>query len=392
MPNSIFPKPIYLGAATRSPIGKFGGSLKRFSAGQLAALTLSAARERAAGAPPADFVFMGHARQAGARPNPARQATCFGGLPETVPAVTVNQACASGLASIIAGCEKMALGRADSVWAGGVESMSNTPYFLMDARWGQRLGHGKIEDGMHRDGFFCPMADMVMGATVEFHLARPLRIGREEQDAYALRSQQRAEAAWKEGAFNGEVFSIPEEGKLPGLKDDEHRRGDSTQEKLGRLPPVFDPKSGTVTAGNASGITDGAAWVHLSTQKSDHAQVEVLDYESIALDPKLMGLGPVASTQVLLKRQGLAVGDLEAVELNEAFAAQVIACQRELAIPEERLNARGGAIALGHPIGATGTRITVTLVHQLKGKQGALGVATLCVSGGQGVALLLRAL
>lgn len=391
-PKSVFPKAIYLGAATRSPIGKFGGTLKRFTAPELAAITLKEALKRAPEAATPDVVFLGHARQAGAGPNPARQALIGAGLDQSIPAMTLNQACASGLSAIITAVDKIALGRAKSVWAGGVESMSNTPYFLMQARWGQRMGHGQVIDGMSKDGFFCPMSEMLMGETVEKFLVPEFQISRTEQDAFAAQSQAKAAAAWKQGLFNKETFEIPAEGKNPALKDDEHRREDSTADKLAKLPPVFDPKAGTVTAGNSSGITDGAAFVHLSDTPSTHAQAEILDYEIVALDPRRMGLGPVPSTQKLLARHGLQVNDLEAVEINEAFAAQVIACQRTLKVPENKLNVRGGAIAIGHPIGATGARITTTLVHALAGKSGALGVATLCVSGGMGVALLVRSL
>ncbi len=386
-----------MGAATRTPIGKFGGSLKRFPAGELAALALKetiarvnqASGEQEASAP--DWVFLGHARQAGARPNPARQATVFSGLAETVPAITFNQACASGMASVIAGAEKLALGRARTVYAGGVESMSNTPYYLMQGRWGLRMGNSEMVDGMTQDGFLCPMANMLMGATVDTYLARELGISRKEQDEYALLSQQRAEKAWKEGLFAAEVFAVAGDSKSPGLAEDEHRRPQTTIESLSKLPPVFD-STGSVTAGNASGVTDGAAFLHLTAHRLPSSEVELLDHETIALDPRRMGLGPVEATRRLLARQGLSVNDLEAVELNEAFAAQVLACNRELRIPLERLNARGGAIAIGHPIGATGARILVTLSHILRGKPGALGLATLCVSGGQGVAILVRAL
>lgn len=383
-------RPIYLAAPLRTPIGRFGGSLTSLTAPKLAATCLKAAVAKSA--LPADIVFMGHARQAGAGPNPARQATVFAGLGENTPAITVNQACASGLASIIAAAEKIAVGRAVNVWAGGVESMSNTPFLLPAARWGMKFGNQTVVDGMHQDGFFCPMAGMVMGATVDEFLAKELGISRSEQDEYSFESQQRASAAWASGKFNSEVSAIPAEGKFPGLAKDEHLRAETTLAKLGALPPVFDPKTGTVTAGNSSGITDGAAWVHVSGEKHALAVAEVLDYEIVALDPKRMGIGPIAATENLLKRRKLRVDDLEAVELNEAFAAQVIACQRQLKIPSEKLNAWGGAIALGHPIGATGTRITVTLLSRLLGKPGALGLATLCVSGGQGVALLVRSL
>jgi acetyl-CoA C-acetyltransferase len=368
--------------------------LKRFSAPELATLCLKESLRRASisAETTADLVVLGHARQAGARPNPARQAALFSGLPDTVPAITLNQACASGLASVILGAEKIALGRARTVFAGGVESMSNTPYYLMEGRWGLRMGHGEVVDGMTRDGFHCPMADMLMGATVDTYLARESGISRQEQDSYALLSQQRAEHSWKNGLFSAETFAIPGEGKLPGLTEDEHRRGSTTMESLAKLPPVFDRENGTVTAGNSSGITDGAAFVRLGSDRDPGMEAELLDYEMVGLDPRRMGLGPIEATRRLLARQGLRVEDLEAVELNEAFAAQVLACNRELGIPEDRLNVRGGAIAIGHPIGATGTRILVTLTHILKGKPGSLGVATLCVSGGQGFAVLLRSL
>lgn len=387
-----------MGASSRTPIGKFGGSLMRFPAGELAALSLKETVRRvneggglSSGVAP-DWVFLGHARQAGARPNPARQAVLFSGLPESVPAITFNQACASGMAAILAGAEKIALGRATSVFAGGVESMSNTPYYLMQGRWGLRMGNSEMVDGMTQDGFQCPMAGMLMGATVETYLAKELGITRLDQDEYALLSQSRADQAWKAGLFSAETFVIPGDGKNPSLAEDEHRRGQTTLESLGKLPPVFDKTSGTVTAGNSSGVTDGAAFFHLSQERIASSEVELLDYEVVALDPRRMGLGPVESTRRLLGRHGLQVSDLDAVELNEAFAAQVIACNRELRIPSDRLNIRGGAIALGHPIGATGARILVTLTHILKGKTGSLGLATLCVSGGQGVAILVRSL
>lgn len=390
MPHSTLPQPVYLGAATRTPIGKFGGALKRFSAGELAALALQEAVRRAPQAQAADFVFLGHGRQAGQGPNTARQALCFAGLPVEVPAMTINQACASGLAAILAGVEKLTLKRANSVWAGGVESMSNTPYMLPQARWGYRMGNAPLLDGMTRDGFFCPMSKMLMGETVENFLVPEFQVSRAEQDAYALRSQKNADAAWKSGAFKAETFEIPADGKQVGLSEDEHRRGDTTPESLAKLAPVFSP-TGTITAGNSSGITDGAAWVHLSRDKGPHAQLEILDYETTALDPRRMGVGPVPALQNIFARQKLTVNDIEAFELNEAFAAQVIACQRTLKIPEEKLNSRGGGISIGHPIGATGARITVTLAHRLSDKPGALGVATLCVSGGLGVAMLVRA-
>ena len=395
--QSAFPKAIYLGSSTRTPIGKFGGALKRFPAGELAALALKEAVRRVKSvdgdvASNPDWIFLGQARQAGARPNPARQATLFSGLSESIPAITFNQACASGMASIFSAAEKIALGRAKSAYAGGVESMSNTPYFLMQGRWGLRMGNTEIIDGMTQDGFMCPMANMLMGATVDTYLAKELGISRREQDEFALHSQQKADLAWKNGLFNHETFEILGDEKNPGLKDDEHRRAQTTLDSLAKLPPVFDKNTGTVTAGNASGVTDGAAFFHVTSDRLQSSELELLDFETVALDPRRMGLGPVASTLNLLKRNGLTVADIDAFEMNEAFAAQVIACNRELKIPYEKINLRGGAIALGHPIGATGARILVTLSNVLKGKTGALGIATLCVSGGQGVAVLVRSL
>lgn len=389
-PSSAFPKAIYLGACTRTPIGKFGGSLKHLSAPQLAGICLQEARSRVSEVSSVDFVIMGHARQAGCGPNPARQASVNAGLDQSTPAITVNQACASGLAAIINAAEKIACNKASSIWAGGVESMSNTPYLAMNARWGQRLGHSQLIDGMNQDGFFCPIAGQVMGATVEDNLVPEFKISRSAQDEFALQSQQKATDAQNNNLFDTEICKIPDTKKIPGLKIDEHVRPQSTLEKLVKLPAVFNPDSGTISAGNASGITDGAAFVHVSDKKQSHHTLELVDYECVALDPKLMGLGPVAATQNLLKRHNLSVKDLDAVELNEAFAAQVLACQATLKIPENKLNIRGGSIALGHPIGATGTRIIVTLAHILAGKTGALGLATLCVSGGQGVTVLVK--
>lgn len=390
---SNFPRPLFLSAATRSPIGKFGGSLKRFTAPQLAALTLKEAQRRSQidGLP--DFVILGQARQAGAGPNTARQATIFSGFPNTVPALTVNQACASGMTAIFAACEKIASGRAHNIWAGGVESMSNTPYLLTEARWGKKLGHSELVDAMYKDGLFCPMAQMIMGETVQNFIADEQNISRADQDAFALSSQQKAAIAWKAGDFKDETFAIAAEGKAPGLARDEHMREDSSLESLAKLPGVFAKDGqGSITAGNSSGIVDGAAFVHVSDQRHPTALVEILDFETVALDPEHMGLGPIPATQALLKRQGLTVSDIEAFEFNEAFAAQVLASARTLQVPMEKINMRGGAIAIGHPIGASGARITVTLAHILKSKPGALGLATLCVSGGLGAAILIRSL
>lgn len=383
--------PIYLGAATRTPIGRFGGSLKQLTAVELASLTLTEAMKRAPQAKTPDWVILGHARQAGCGPNTARQVALFSGLSEKTPAMTINLACASGLISVITAVEKILLGQAQSIWAGGTESMSNTPYILHKARWGNRMGNLDLLDGMIKDGFHCPMADMLMGETVERYLVKELSISRHEQDQFALESQRRADSAWKLGEFSDETFIIHDKKKNFSLTGDENRKGSTSFDNLSKLRPVFDTQNGTITAGNSSGITDGAAFVHVASEKAEHTLAEVIDYEVIALDPKKMGLGPVESVQNLLKRNHLSIHDIETIELNEAFAAQVLACQRYLHIPHEKLNPKGGSIALGHPIGATGTRILTTLMHTLKNRTGTLGIATLCVSGGHGVSILIRA-
>jgi acetyl-CoA C-acetyltransferase len=402
--GSLAAKKIYLSAATRTPIGRFGGSLRQFSAPQLATLTLKEAMRRVPSRQQPDWVILGHARQAGAGPNPARQVAIFSGLSAQTPAMTVNLACASGLMAVITAVEKIATGRAKSIWAGGTESMSNTPYLLPQIRWGmnqKRGGRGQglqILDAMVQDGFHCPMADMLMGETVEKFLAQELHITRAEQDYFAFESQKKAQIAWQSGTFSAETFEIPLESDLPSafvFKEDEHRKDPFTLaslEALAKLPPVFDSKQGSITAGNSSGITDGAAIIHVSSERDEATLAEIIDYEVIALDPKTMGLGPVDAIRTLLNRQKLNFSQIHSVEINEAFAAQVLACQKKLNIPPEKLNPRGGAIALGHPIGATGARILTTLLHTLKEVPGALGIASLCVSGGHGVAILVRSI
>ncbi len=386
-------KPLFINTALRTPIGKFGGSLLPLSAGELAAACLkeTVSKNQSATKAPIDFVLMGHARQAGCGPNTARQASIFSGLPDTTPATTVNHACASGMVAVIHACEKILLGRAQKIFAGGVESMSNTPYLSLQTRWGHKMGNMPFEDGMYRDGFHCPMADMVMGATVENFIVPLKKITREEQDKFSLRSQQKAAAAEKSGYFTDERIVLKHSKLKAPFSSDEHARPQSTIESLQKLPPVFDSKNGTITAGNASGITDGAAFLEISSEQFPHSLAEILDWEYAALDPKLMGLGPVPVIERLLKRHNLQTQDIDVFEINEAFAAQAIACQKELKIHDDQLNPLGGAIALGHPIGCTGARILCTLTHQLKrlGK-GKIGIASLCVSGGQGVGVLLR--
>ncbi|HVF49550.1 MAG TPA: thiolase family protein [Pyrinomonadaceae bacterium] len=393
-------KDVYLVGSVRTPIGRFGGALVEVSAAELGA---AAAREslRRAGVEGGDVqdVFFGSARQAGAGPNVARQIAFRAGVPETVPATTINQACGSGLKSIILAAQEIMLGRARAVLAGGVESMSRVPYYAEGARFGMRMGNAELVDGMYRDGFLDPLSGLVMGETAE-NLARRYEISRDEQDAYALRTQQRAAAAIDGGRFDAEIVSLQlparKRGETVSFARDEHPRADTSPESLRKLPPVF-AKDGTVTAGNSSGITDGAAAVVLMSEDALRAsrggtepQARIVDYEFAGVAPEIMGIGPVPAIRALLERQKLKLDDIELVELNEAFAAQVIACDRELGFDAERLNVNGGAIALGHPIGCTGVRITVTLLHEMHRRGARRGLATLCISGGMGIALLVE--
>ncbi|HEV7844187.1 MAG TPA: acetyl-CoA C-acetyltransferase [Pyrinomonadaceae bacterium] len=388
---------VYLVGSARTPIGRFGGTLASWTAADMG---VAAAREslKRAQLSPAQIQesIWGSARQAGGGPNVARQITYRTGAPETVPAYTVNQACGSGLKAIILAAQEIMLGRARAVLTGGTESMSRVPFYAEGARWGMRMGNTELVDGMYRDGFNDPLSKLVMGETAE-NLARRYEISRGEQDAYALRSQQRAEAAINAGRLDDEVFPLEikgRKGEMTLFARDEHYRAGSTIESLGKLPPVFSA-DGTVTAGNSSGITDGAAAVVLMSEEAlkeagAQAEARIVDYEITGVAPEIMGIGPVPAVRALLDRQKLTLAEIDLIELNEAFAAQVIACDRELGFDAQRLNVNGGAIALGHPIGCTGVRITVTLLHEMKKRGARRGLATLCVSGGMGLALLIE--
>jgi acetyl-CoA C-acetyltransferase len=388
---------IYLTGAVRTPIGRFGGTLSAWSAADLG---VAVAREslRRAGVDPQrvkDSIW-GCARQAGGGPNVARQITYRAEIPETIPAFTVNQACGSGLRAIILAAEEIMLGRADVVLAGGTESMSRVPYFAEGVRWGTRMGNVQLTDGMYRDGFNDPLSGLVMGETAE-NLARAYEISRDKQDQYALLSQQRAETAINEGRFAAEIVPLEIKGRkneTTTFARDEHCRFGTRLEDLAKLPPVF-AGNGTVTAGNSSGITDGASALVVMneaalTESGATPQARLVDYEIVGVKPEIMGIGPVPAVRQLLSRQNLSLDQIDLIELNEAFAAQVIACERDLQLDRERLNVNGGAIALGHPIGCTGVRITTTLIHELNRRSARFGLATLCVSGGMGLALLLE--
>jgi len=372
--------------ALRTPIGKYLGGLSSLSVADLGAAVV---KPLLLGLDVAvDEVILGCARQAGQGPNPARQIAIRAGIPETVPAHTVNMACGSGLKSIAMGLDLIRLGRAQAIVAGGVESMSQVPFLLKRMRTGYRLGHGKLLDDMYEDGFHCRLADQLMGATAET-LAEKYAIPRDVQDGFALESQQKAGQAVAAGAFDAEIVPVQVDAKNLVGKD-EQPRPDTTMEQLAKLRPVF-KENGTVHAGNSSGITDGAAATLLVAESlvaklglEPLAFIE--EYESAGVDPRIMGIAPVPATKKLLARTGRKLEDFDLVELNEAFAAQVLACLKELPIDPDRLNVNGGAIALGHPIGCTGARIVVTLLHAMAKRRAKRGLATLCISGGLGMA------
>jgi acetyl-CoA C-acetyltransferase len=400
---------IVLAAPVRTPIGKFGGALAALTAADLGTAAAAAALSRAglaAGradlAALVDQVIFGHARQAGGGPNTARQIAHRAGVPDDRPAFTVNQACGSGLQAVLCAARAIRLGEARVVLAGGTESMSNTPYLLPRARWGYRLGHAEIVDGMYRDGFDDPLSGLIMGETAE-ELAIEAGVDRGAADAYAVRSQERCARARAACRFAAEIVPVEVAGKKGAgsgkpitMDRDEHPRDGVTLEGLARMTPVF-RQGGTVTAANASGITDGAAALIVASRQAAAelglpVAARLLDWEVVGVEPRIMGIGPVPAVRRLLARTGRTLDDVDAIELNEAFASQVLACLSGLDLPADcaRVNPDGGAIALGHPIGATGARILVTLLHGLAARQQRRGIATLCVSGGMGLAALVE--
>ncbi|HTR96312.1 MAG TPA: thiolase family protein [Candidatus Acidoferrales bacterium] len=389
---------VLLAGAVRTPIGRFGGGLAPSSAAALGGIAAAAALGRAGvAAGHVDEVIVGHARQAGNGPNLARQVGRRAGLPDRVPAFTINKACASGLQAIVSGAQSVRLGDADVVLAGGSEHMSSIPFLATHLRWGQKLGDAPLVDAMYRDGYLCPLCDQLMGETSET-LATEYAISREEQDRYAVRSHERAARAWASGALASEVVAVGvgEGRRAATVERDEHFRSDASLAGMAKLKPVF-RKDGSITAGNASAITDGAAAIVVlsesaATRLGATPQAALLGAVSVGVDPARMGLGPVPAVRTLLERHHLTLADVDLIELNEAFASQVLACDRELEFDPERLNVNGGGIALGHPTGCSGTRIVVALVHELARRGGRRGIATLCVSGGQGMAVLIERL
>ncbi len=387
---------VFIVGAARTPIGTFGGSLTEVPAPRLAATAIAAALERAGVRPDqVDEVIMGNVLSAGLGMNPARQASLAAGIPDSVPATTVNKVCGSGLKAVALGAQAIMLGDADLVVAGGMENMSAAPYLLPRARFGYRMGHGELLDHMIKDGLWCALEQCHMGNTAE-NVAREFEISRDDQDRFAYESHMKAARAWEEGRFREEVVpvEVPSRSGPTVVERDEHFRPDTTLDRLARLRPAFE-NGGSVTAGNASGINDGAAAVVLaSRRKAQELGLEPLAavraYASAGVPPRIMGIGPVPAVRRALARAGLDLRDIDLIEANEAFAAQSLAVGRELGWDWERVNVNGGAIALGHPIGASGARILVTLLYEMRRRQARRGLATLCIGGGQGIAMIVE--
>jgi acetyl-CoA C-acetyltransferase len=386
-------------SACRTPIGSFGGSLKDLSAADLGAIVIREAIARA-GVAPGDVgdVIMGCVLQAGAGMNVARQASLKAGLPVDVPAETVNRVCGSGLAAVVHAVEAVKAGYVDLLVAGGTESMSNAPFLMKGARWGYRMGNAELVDSMLAEGLTCAIKGCHMGTTAE-EIVKRFNVSREDQDAFAAESQRRAEQALASGVFNDEIVAveIPQKKGAPvKVTRDEYPRAGTTVEKLAALRPAF-AKEGTVTAGNASGINDGAAALVVAAEEraaklSTRPLARILSYCTTGVDPMIMGMGPVEALRKAADRAGLPLQDLDLFELNEAFASQSLAVVRELSLDPAKVNVHGGAIALGHPIGASGARILTTLVHALRARGGGRGAAALCVGGGMGTAMIVEAM
>jgi acetyl-CoA C-acetyltransferase len=389
-------EPVIAGAV-RTPIGSFVGALSSVPATRLGAIVVAEAVRRA-GIDPArvDEVLMGNVLSAGLGQNPARQAALDAGLPEAVPATTVNKVCGSGLKAVALAAQAIRAGDASVVVAGGMENMSAAPHLLPGSREGHRMGDAALVDSMIRDGLWCAMCDAHMGVTAE-NVAVEYEIGREDQDVYALTSQQRAARALREDVFRAETVpvSVPRRrGKAVVVDKDEFPRPDTTLEGLAKLRPAF-KGAGTVTAGTSSGLNDGAAAMVVMSAEAAREQgvtpmAAIRGYASAGVAPRVMGLGPVEAVPAALARAGVTLDEVDVIELNEAFAAQSLAVARRLGLDHERVNVHGGAIALGHPIGASGARILTTLLHEMGRREARLGLAALCIGGGQGIAMVVE--
>jgi acetyl-CoA C-acetyltransferase len=384
-------------SACRTPIGAFGGALKDLSAVDLGAIVVREAIARA-GVKPSDVgdVVLGCVLQAGNGMNVARQAALKAGLPVETPGETVNRVCGSGMQAVVHAVEAIRVGYVDTMVAGGTESMSNAPYLLKGARWGYRMGHAEAIDSMLHEGLTCAIAACHMGVTAE-EVASRYNVSRPDQDAFAAESQQRAVRAIAAGHFKEEIVPVPvpqRKGEAVIVDTDEYPRAGTTADTLAALKPVF-RKEGSVTAGNASGINDGAAALVVTTgakalQLGRKPLARILSYVSIGVDPKVMGMGPVPAVRKVLERAGLKMSDVGLFELNEAFAAQSVAVARELGVDGAKVNVNGGAIALGHPIGASGARVLTTLLYALRARKLRYGVASLCIGGGMGIAMAMQ--
>jgi acetyl-CoA C-acetyltransferase len=386
-------------SACRTPIGSFGGALKDLSAADLGAVVIREAIARAGvDAKAIGDVVMGCVLQAGAGMNVARQAAIKAGVPAEVPAETVNRVCGSGLQAVVHAVEAVKAGYIDLMLAGGTESMSNAPYLLKGARWGYRMGNVEVIDSMLQEGLMCAICGCHMGMTAE-EIVRRFGISRGDQDAFAAESQRRAEAAVNSGVFDREIVpvEVPQRKGAPvKVTRDEYPRAGTTVEKLAALKPAFD-REGSVTAGNASGINDGAAALVVATERKARdlgrqPLAKIVSYCTTGIDPRIMGMGPVEAMRKAAGRAGIELQDLDLIELNEAFASQSLAVVRELGLDPSKVNVHGGAIALGHPIGASGARILTTLVHALRARGGGRGAASLCVGGGMGTAMIVEAI
>ncbi len=378
----------------RTPIGKFLGSFAETTTVELGTIAAVEAMRRSGVAPEQiDQTIMGHARQAGNGPNTGRQVSIRAGVPQEVSGYNVNIACGSGMKAVQLGAQQIALGDSDVVLAGGMENMTRVPFLLPDMRLGHRIGNTEVVDAMYRDGLLDPLCDLIMGETAE-NLVDRYDLTREEQDAFALESQQKAAAAAERRGDEMLPVEVRHGKDTRTVAGDEHPRPDTTMESLAKLPPVF-REGGSVTAGNSSGLTDGAAAMVLMDE--ERARVEgrtplarIIGWSWAGVPPEIMGIGPVPATQKVLERTGLTMADIDLIEINEAFAAQVIACERELKFDRDKVNVRGGGISIGHPIGMSGARIILSLVYEMRHAGAALGLATLCISGGQGLAVVLE--
>lgn len=390
---------IVIASAVRTAGGSFGGAFKRVSAVELGAVILNEAVQRGGIEPnQVNEVVFGTGWQAGLGPNIGRLATVKGGLPHEVPAFTVNKRCGSSLRAVTLAAQMIKAGDAEVVLAGGAENTSQVPYIADGARWGNRMGDGKLFDIMHKDGFMCPLAGHLMGMTAET-LVEKYSISREEQDTFAAESQSKAVNAVKEGKFKEEILPIEvplKKGQTEIFDTEEIPREGVTAEKLAKLPPVF-KKDGSVTAGNSCALCDASAAVLVmkdekASELGVKALARIVSYAHAGVDPAVMGIGPVPAVSKALEQAGLKLSDIDIIELNEAFAAQILAVERELKWDRSKVNVHGGAIALGHPVGATGAKILTTLIHALKDRDKNLGLVSLCIGGGQGVAIVIERL